>query len=71
MVEGGPNVAASFVRADLVDEAVLLRGPVVIGMDGIDPLDSLSLDALTSTAHLRLTGAETIGADTLSHFERS
>ena len=71
MVEGGPTIAASFIRADLVDEAVLLRGPIVIGMDGIDPLDSLSLDALTSSAHLRLTGAETIGADTLSHFERS
>lgn len=71
MVEGGPTVAASFIRANLVDEAVLLRGPIAIGMDGIGALDGLSLDALTSSAHLRLTGAATIGADTLSHFERS
>jgi diaminohydroxyphosphoribosylaminopyrimidine deaminase/5-amino-6-(5-phosphoribosylamino)uracil reductase len=70
MVEGGPRVAASFIGADLVDEAVLLRGPVTVGMDGIDALDGLPLDALTSSAHLRLTGTETIGADTLSHFER-
>ncbi|WP_342587964.1 bifunctional diaminohydroxyphosphoribosylaminopyrimidine deaminase/5-amino-6-(5-phosphoribosylamino)uracil reductase RibD [Pseudorhodoplanes sinuspersici] len=71
MVEGGPNVAASFIEADLVDEAALFRGPVVIGMDGIDALDGLSLDALTSSAHLRLIGSETVGADTISHFERS
>jgi diaminohydroxyphosphoribosylaminopyrimidine deaminase/5-amino-6-(5-phosphoribosylamino)uracil reductase len=71
MVEGGPTVAASFVREDLVDEAALLRGPISIGVDGIDALHGLPLDALTSSAHLRLTGAETIGADTLSHFERS
>lgn len=71
IVEGGPTIAASFIYADLVDEAVLLRGPIAIGMDGIDALKGLSLDALTSSAHLRLTGAETIGADTLSHFERS
>lgn len=70
MVEGGPGVAASFVRADLVDEAVLLRGPVTIGMDGIDALNGLSLDALTSSAHLRLADTETIGADTLNHYER-
>lgn len=71
MVEGGPGVAASFIRAGLVDEAILLRGSITIGMDGIDALDGLSLDALTSSAHLRLTSAETIGADTMSHFERS
>ena len=71
MVEGGPAVAASFVRADLVDEAVLLRGPITIGADGIDVLDGLLLDALVSSAHLRASGAETVGADTLSHFERA
>jgi len=71
MVEGGPAVAASLVRADLIDEALLLRGPIVIGADGIDPLEGLPLDALVSSAHLRASGTETIGADTLSHFERT
>jgi len=71
MVEGGPGVAASFVNAGLVDEARLFRGAVTIGMGGIDPLDGLSLDALTSSDHLRLINAETIGVDTLNHYERS
>jgi diaminohydroxyphosphoribosylaminopyrimidine deaminase / 5-amino-6-(5-phosphoribosylamino)uracil reductase len=71
MVEGGPKVAASFLRADLIDEAVLLHGPVTIGPDGIDALDGFPLDALTASAKLRLSGAETIGDDRLERYERS
>jgi diaminohydroxyphosphoribosylaminopyrimidine deaminase/5-amino-6-(5-phosphoribosylamino)uracil reductase len=70
MVEGGPKVAASFVRADLVDEAVLLHGPVKVGADGVDPLDGLGLDALTASAKLRFAATETIGGDRLEQYER-
>ena len=47
MVEGGPILAAAFLRADLVDEAALFRSPNVIGPEGIDALDGLPLSALT------------------------
>jgi diaminohydroxyphosphoribosylaminopyrimidine deaminase/5-amino-6-(5-phosphoribosylamino)uracil reductase len=70
MVEGGPGVAASLLRAGLVDEAVLLHGPITIGPEGVDVLDGLPLDALTASAKLRLSGAETIGADRLERYER-
>jgi len=70
MVEGGPTVAASFIRQDLVDEAMLLRGAITIGANGVDALVGLSLDALTASPHLRLTESGMIGADTWSHFER-
>jgi diaminohydroxyphosphoribosylaminopyrimidine deaminase/5-amino-6-(5-phosphoribosylamino)uracil reductase len=70
MVEGGPKVAASFLRADLVDEAVLLQGPATIGTDGIDALDGLPLEALTASMKLRPSGAETIGSDRLERYER-
>ncbi len=46
MVEGGPKVAASFVAADLIDEAVLVRADKTIG-SGIDALEGMPLDALT------------------------
>ncbi|HKD29970.1 MAG TPA: bifunctional diaminohydroxyphosphoribosylaminopyrimidine deaminase/5-amino-6-(5-phosphoribosylamino)uracil reductase RibD [Xanthobacteraceae bacterium] len=70
MVEGGPTVAAAFLAADLVDEAVLLRGPTLIGPDGIDALEALPLAALTASPKLRSLGIETVGADTLETFER-
>lgn len=70
MVEAGPRVAAAFLRADLVDEAFLLRGPDAIGADEIDALDALPLSALTGSPKLRQTGVESFGSDTHIHFER-
>jgi diaminohydroxyphosphoribosylaminopyrimidine deaminase/5-amino-6-(5-phosphoribosylamino)uracil reductase len=71
MVEGGPTVAAAFLAADLVDEAVLLRGPNPIGPDGIDALEAMPLAALTDSPRLRSRGIETVGEDTIETFERS
>ena len=68
MVEGGPTVAASFVSADLADEAVLLRGDKTIGDDGIDPLQGMTLTALTEALALR--GSEQVGSDTLETYGR-
>jgi diaminohydroxyphosphoribosylaminopyrimidine deaminase/5-amino-6-(5-phosphoribosylamino)uracil reductase len=70
MVEGGPTVAASFVRADLVDEAVLFRSPKRIP-DGIDALDGLPLTELTASSRLRSVAAEQIGDDVMERFERA
>lgn len=70
MVEGGPKVAASLLRADLVDEAVLLHGPATIGPDGVDALDGLPPGALTASANLSLSGTEMIGDDRLERYER-
>ena len=69
LVEGGPTVAASFVAADLVDEAVLLRADKTIGPDGIDALEGMKLEKLTQGMTSR--GIEQVGADTLETFERS
>jgi diaminohydroxyphosphoribosylaminopyrimidine deaminase / 5-amino-6-(5-phosphoribosylamino)uracil reductase len=69
MVEGGPTVAASFVAADLVDEAALFRSPKVIGPDGIDAIEGLPLDALTD--RLASLGREPIGGDSVEFFARA
>src|SRR5215510_6785397 len=71
MVESGPILAATFLRADLVDEAALFRSPAVIGPDGIDALDGVPLSALTQSPRLTAVGSETIGADTVERFERA
>jgi diaminohydroxyphosphoribosylaminopyrimidine deaminase/5-amino-6-(5-phosphoribosylamino)uracil reductase len=68
MVEGGPTVAASFVAADLIDEAALLYSEKLIGEGGVAPLEGMALDALTSRLHAR--GSEALGPDTLEHYER-
>jgi len=70
MVEGGPTLAASFVAADLVDEAVLFRSARSVGADGIDALEDLPLTALTSSLQLSRIKSEPLGADTWDVFER-
>jgi diaminohydroxyphosphoribosylaminopyrimidine deaminase / 5-amino-6-(5-phosphoribosylamino)uracil reductase len=70
MVEGGPILAAAFLRADLVDEAALFRSPNVIGPEGIDALDGLPLSALTRSLRLEPVSSEPAGADTVEIFER-
>jgi diaminohydroxyphosphoribosylaminopyrimidine deaminase/5-amino-6-(5-phosphoribosylamino)uracil reductase len=71
MVEGGPIVAASFVEADLVDEAVLFRSPDPLGADAIDALEGLPLTALTRSPHLKALACEPVGRDTVELFERA
>ena len=68
MVEGGPRVAASFVGADLVDEAVVFHGPNAIGKEGIDALEGLPFGVLSR--HLKVIGTESIGPDRAERFER-
>lgn len=71
MVEAGPILATAFLRADLVDEAVVFRAPTAIGPDGIDALDGLPLSALTRSPRLKATGSEAVGADMVETFERA
>jgi diaminohydroxyphosphoribosylaminopyrimidine deaminase / 5-amino-6-(5-phosphoribosylamino)uracil reductase len=71
MLEAGPILATAFLRADLVDEAAVFRGPAEIGPDGIDALDGMPLDALTRSPRFKSLGDEAIGDDTIEMFERS
>ena len=70
MIEAGPIVSAAFVKADLVDEAVVLRSPNAIGPDGIDALEGLPLAALTASPRLSMKGTEMAGTDTVERFGR-
>jgi diaminohydroxyphosphoribosylaminopyrimidine deaminase/5-amino-6-(5-phosphoribosylamino)uracil reductase len=70
MVETGPTLAAAFVNADLVDEAVLFRSPKAIGEGGIDALEGLPLEALTHSPRLALVDTESVDSDAVEHYER-
>jgi diaminohydroxyphosphoribosylaminopyrimidine deaminase/5-amino-6-(5-phosphoribosylamino)uracil reductase len=71
LVEGGARVAASFVAAGLVDEVWLLRGPEVVGADGVPALDALPLSAITGSPALKVRASESVGKDTLTIYERT
>jgi len=67
LVEGGPTVAAAFLAADLVDEAMLLASPKAVGADGIDAFNPSAEIALL---RLQQGEAEQIGPDRLEVYQR-
>lgn len=68
MIEGGGEVAASFLRAGLVDEIAWFRAPILIGGDGLPGIASLSLSRIASAPRWRLAATERIGDDTLETY---
>jgi diaminohydroxyphosphoribosylaminopyrimidine deaminase/5-amino-6-(5-phosphoribosylamino)uracil reductase len=68
MLEGGPTLAAAFIAADLVDEAVLFRSPKIVGPDGVDALATGALEALS--ARLKRLSSEPAGTDRQDHYGR-
>lgn len=70
LIEGGPRISAAFLRAGLVDHAVLLRSSAVIGPHGIDAFDGMPLETVTASAEFASQGVQEIGRDTIESFER-
>ena len=70
LVEGGARIAASFVRQDLVGEAVLFEAPVELGAGATDALEELDLAALTASATYALTREVAAGRDRMRVYWR-
>jgi diaminohydroxyphosphoribosylaminopyrimidine deaminase/5-amino-6-(5-phosphoribosylamino)uracil reductase len=70
LVEGGPIVAAAFVAADLVDEAIFVRSRNIIGDTGISALEGMSLGTITQSPRFALRDSETVGVDVFEYYER-
>jgi diaminohydroxyphosphoribosylaminopyrimidine deaminase/5-amino-6-(5-phosphoribosylamino)uracil reductase len=63
MIEGGGQLAASFVRAGLVDRIEWFRAPVLLGGDGRPCLGELGLEALDMAPQFVRTGVREVGPD--------
>jgi diaminohydroxyphosphoribosylaminopyrimidine deaminase/5-amino-6-(5-phosphoribosylamino)uracil reductase len=70
LAEGGPRVAASLLRSDLVDEACLFTGTQMLGPEAVPAIDKLPLTALTAHPGLAARVSEMLGTDRLDHFVR-
>jgi diaminohydroxyphosphoribosylaminopyrimidine deaminase/5-amino-6-(5-phosphoribosylamino)uracil reductase len=71
LVEGGPLLSAALIRADLVDEAIVVRSPQALGADAVDAIEGMPLSALTESPKLKMIERRMAGADTLTHYFRS
>jgi len=71
LVEGGPILSAALVKADLVDEAVLVHSPKTLGDGAIPALEGMPLEALTRSPKLVVVERRAVGPDQLVHLFRS
>lgn len=67
LVEGGGQLAAALLRAELVDEIHWLLAPRLIGADGRPALGSLGVEALSDARDLRVQSARRLGMDMHIH----
>ena len=70
-VEGGGQVAASFVRCDLVGAIEWFRAPVLIGGEGRPAVGALAIAALGAAPHFRRTEVREVGDDLWERYVRA
>jgi diaminohydroxyphosphoribosylaminopyrimidine deaminase/5-amino-6-(5-phosphoribosylamino)uracil reductase len=69
-VEGGGQVAASFLRCGLVDALEWFRAPMVIGGEGRPGVGALALSALSDAARFRRLDVQVLGDDLWERYGR-
>jgi len=71
LIEGGGNVAAAFIAADLVDEIVCVSAPMVIGGDGIPVVGPTAATELDGLHRFHRKSVEPVGCDTMVRYIRN
>jgi diaminohydroxyphosphoribosylaminopyrimidine deaminase/5-amino-6-(5-phosphoribosylamino)uracil reductase len=70
-VEGGGEVAASFVRCKLVDALEWFRAPVLIGGEGRPGVGALAVATLAEAPHFRRIAVHELGPDIWERYART
>ncbi|MCK6418970.1 MAG: bifunctional diaminohydroxyphosphoribosylaminopyrimidine deaminase/5-amino-6-(5-phosphoribosylamino)uracil reductase RibD [Alphaproteobacteria bacterium] len=71
MVEGGPRVTASFLKAGLYDEILCYRAGNIIGGEGLPSIGGLDIAGMEAVYKLRRKDMRTLGPDVLEIYERA
>ena len=70
LVEGGGQLAAALLRADLVDRIAWFHAPSVMGGDGWPAVQAFGTETLAHMPRFRRDCITAIGDDMLSEFTR-
>ena len=71
LAEGGAEVASSLVTGDLLDEVVIFRAPVVVGLDGVRALGGMALSAIERSPRYRQIETAAVGEDMMRRYVRA
>ncbi len=71
LIEGGGQVAASFIAADAVDALEWFRAPILLGGDGRPCVAALAMAQLSDAPRFRRLAVEPLGDDLWERYERA
>lgn len=69
-IEGGGQVAGSFLRAGLVDALEWFRAPILLGAEGRPAIGDLAVAALAAAPHFRRVEVAALGDDLWERYAR-
>jgi diaminohydroxyphosphoribosylaminopyrimidine deaminase/5-amino-6-(5-phosphoribosylamino)uracil reductase len=70
LLEGGAQLAASLLRADLIDRVAWFHAPAIMGGDGWPATQAAGIEALAAMPRFRRLSARPLGHDMLTQFTR-
>lgn len=70
LIEGGGEVAASFLRENLIDRMEWFRAPILLGSEGRHCVAALSLAKLADAPKFRRKAVQVVGDDLWERLER-
>ena len=70
LIEGGGQVAASFIAADAVDALEWFRAPILLGGDGRPCVAALTMAQLSDAPRFRRLAVKPLGDDLWERYER-
>lgn len=71
LIEGGGRVAASFVKAGLIDVIEWFRAPVLLGHEGRPAIAALGFDRLSDTPRFKRLAVSSLGDDLWERYEKA
>ena len=71
LIEGGGQVAASFIAADAVDALEWFRAPILLGGDGRPCVAALTMAQLSDAPRFRRLAVKPLGDDLWERYERA
>jgi diaminohydroxyphosphoribosylaminopyrimidine deaminase / 5-amino-6-(5-phosphoribosylamino)uracil reductase len=70
LLEGGGELAAAFLRADLIDRVAWFTAPKVIGSEGVSAVAALRIGGIHHAPAFRLKSERRVGGDVLTEYVR-
>lgn len=70
LVEGGAQLAASLVKANLVDRLIWITAPKLIGQEGLASIGNLAIETLHHAPQFKLESTRQMGEDIITSYTR-